>query len=194
MNPAMCLTRLEKTRTLFDKNIAVEKLALLNTLKMKRLTTARQVHRLHDLLCFICAYPDNEQVYALANALLQKFASRSDLKQHRKTLVNSGIAGTSIDYQFYWPMACWLAKNWPEQLQLLWQDIDAPRQQKLLKTLPLLVPFNEATAFDEYDFHPKQWLHRLKGKNETDAVFLLAGSPPVLAMILNGKRYTMIWT
>lgn len=171
MNAATCLTRLEMIRTVFDQDIAVQKLELLDTLKKKRLTTARQVQRLHDLLCFICAYPDNEQVYALANTLLHKFASRSDLKQHRKVLVNSGIAGTSIDYQFYWPMACWLAKNWPEQLQLLWQHIDVPRQQKLLKLMPLLVPFNEATAFDEYDFPPKQWLHRLKGKNETDAVF-----------------------
>ena len=169
LKTATCLTRLEAIKTVFNEDSGRDKLQLLNVLNRGRLTTSNQVRHLHDLLCFICAYPDSREIYQTADTMLQNFGKRGDLKQHRKALANSGIAGTTVDYQFYWPMARWLAHHWPEQLRLLWSDIED--EEKLIKILQLLVSQVEAGAFDEFDCNAMTWIEQLKGPAETDAVF-----------------------
>jgi len=173
LNPASCLTRLEKIKTVFDQATEKEKRQLLQTLSKKRLTTSKQVQRLHNVLCFIYAYPDSEQVFSLVNSILHNFAGRSDLRKHRKALVNSGISGCNIDYQFYWPMARWLATNWPEHLQLLWKESGSEHIDKLFNILPILLPSTESAIFDQYDHSPAEWLDSLKDKAETSATFYI---------------------
>ncbi len=168
-----CLSRLEKSRSVFTTEAATRKLELLSILERGRLNQANRIKRFHELLCFIRAYPDNPEVFQLSDRILRNFYKRSDLKRLRKLLINSGIAGTVIEYRFFWPMARWLSRNWPEQLQLLWTSIDKDQQEKLLKILPLLIPAGEASVFDEFDFSVRDWIKRLKANAETDAVFYI---------------------
>ncbi len=171
MKPAHCLARLEQLKTVFTAAGTNEKLELLEQLRTRPLALASHTRRLHDILCFVHAYPDSPEIYSLVRDMLAGFGRRLDLKRHRKSLVNSGIAGTTIEYRFFWPMARWLAKHWPDELMLNWQQIDRDQQEKLLKILPLLVPPVEASAFDEVDMSAKSWVNRLKSKAESDAVF-----------------------
>jgi len=166
-----CLNRLEKLKTVFTRETATTRLDLLTLLQAGPLPLASHTRRLHDLLCFIRAYPDTPEIFQLSDQMLCNFSKRGDVRQFRGLLTNSGIAGTTIEYRFFWPMARWLARHWPMQLQLVWSSIDKDQQARLLKILPLLVPANEASAFDEQDQRARVWLQQLKGETETDAVF-----------------------
>jgi len=66
------------------------------------------------------------------------FDRRRDLVRHRDALGDSGIAGTSIRYRFFWSTAAWLARRWPRHLVLERDDEEAAA--RLGAALPLLAP------------------------------------------------------
>lgn len=121
------LHTLERLRNQFAPGSAAAKIALLLRLERTRLGSAREVERLHELLCFMRAYPDDARVLATARRMLAGFARRADLRAQRDALENSGIAGTAIRYPFFWSSARWLAQRWPRQLAFDRQDRAAGR-------------------------------------------------------------------
>ncbi|MGY8813334.1 MAG: hypothetical protein ACKVHQ_01265, partial [Gammaproteobacteria bacterium] len=131
------LTRLEKLKTSFGTNQQINKYYLLKKLQNRRLTSAEQVIRLHNVLCFMYAYPDNKEVFLATKSIIDSFSERSDLNAFKIKLINSGIAGTDIHYQFFWPMACWIAENWPDCFNILWNDVE--NEEKLLNIIPFIV-------------------------------------------------------
>ena len=165
------LAALERCRLEFGAAAAGAKLALLEQLARTRLGSARAVKRLHEALCFIRAYPDNTAVLAQVQSMLAGFARRADLRAHRETLADSGIAGTTIHYRFFAGQAQWLAQRWPNELRLDRDDPDA--EARIASALPPLVTPAEAYALIECKLPGYAALDRLRGKNETDAVFLL---------------------
>lgn len=98
--------------------MGAEKRALLHALERTRLTSAREVLRLHEMVLFLRAYPDDARTLTVARRMLRNFSRRRDLREHRDALENSGIAGTSIRFPFFWPTARWLAHRWPRLLTL----------------------------------------------------------------------------
>ena len=118
MTPNIQLAQLEKLRSSHDPGSIVEKLILLESLAKKRFSSADLVHRFHDILTFFRAYPNNIEILQLVERNLQGFASRSDTRRYRNELASSGIAGCSIDYRFFYPMAVWLCNRWTEHLHI----------------------------------------------------------------------------
>ncbi|MBM4221426.1 MAG: hypothetical protein FJ170_05700, partial [Gammaproteobacteria bacterium] len=112
------LTRLEKLRLLYSAAAAGDKRRLLGILAKTQLPSASAVQRLHEMLCWMRAYPDDAQLLGAVNAALAGFAARKDLRRFRRQLADSGIAGTAIHYHFFWPMARWLSTRWPGLLHL----------------------------------------------------------------------------
>ena len=165
------LSSLERHRLAFGAGAAATKLALLKQLARTRLGSAHAVRRLHEALCFIRAYPDNPAVLAQAQAMLDGFARRADLRAHRATLADSGIAGTEVHYRFFAGQAQWLGQHWPDQLRLDRGDSDA--ESRIARALPPLLTLAEAHALAELKLPGYAALDRLRGRNETDAVFLL---------------------
>ena len=166
----MQLTRLTRLRDRYGPGVAAKKLALLTSLERARLTKASEVFRLHEILCFLMAYPDNPTVRARARRLLRAFHGRSDLRRHRNVLADTGIAGTNIRFRFFAPTAIWMARRWPERLQVDWKRLSRP--QRLESVLPLLVHYAETPGLDEWDLGAARWLRRLKGPREGDGAFL----------------------
>jgi hypothetical protein len=164
------LARLERARTAFGGDPERVKLAVLAALERARLATAGQLLRLHDTLCFLRAYPDGPRLLARVERMLAAFERRPDLARHRAALRDSGIAGTAIEYRFFWPTARWLARRWGDRLSIVWKDFEL--QERLLDLLPALTLYGETPALDEIDYPTRQWLARLKGL-ETDAAFLV---------------------
>ena len=165
------LAALERCRLEFDAGAADQKLELLKLLARTRLGSARAVKRLHEALCFMRAYPDNAAVLAQVQAMLARFARRADLRAYRTELADSGIAGTPIHYRFFAGQAQWLAQHWPDQLRLDRDDADA--QARIARALPPLLTPTEAQALAELKLPGYAALDRLRGRAETDAVFLL---------------------
>jgi len=157
------LTALETSKEQFDENSDSYKSGLLDVLVQARFRTASALERFHELLCFMRAYPDGPQM---------GFDARSDLKKFAKELVNTGISGTRIDYEFYWVTASWLCRHWPESLRVCWNEPFA-RRHNLHELLRSLLPYAELILLDESGFSPRDWIDEVKGPDETDAAFLV---------------------
>src|SRR6185369_7700246 len=147
------------------------KLALLARLEGAVLPRASLVLKLHESLCFLRAYPDDAAVAAAVERMLGRFERRRDLRRHREALADSGIAGTVIHFRFFQPTASWLARRWGPRLSVEWT---AFRKAEMLgRWLPLMVLPAEVPAPDEYDFTPREWVDRLRGRRLGDAELLI---------------------
>jgi hypothetical protein len=164
------LNELESIRLEFGPEAARRRLPLLRAVGRARCLSAADVLRLHEVLCFCRAYPDNEAVLAVAERLLAGFARRPDLQQYAGELADSGVAGTAINYRFYATMARWAAARWPERLRIDWAESDAAKVEGVL---PLLASYSETPALDELGLEAAAWLAQLKGPREADGAFLV---------------------
>lgn len=166
------LARLEKLRLVFSQAVAAEKHRLLCRLVNSQLSSAPAVRRLHEMLCWMRAYPDDEQILTATDAALRTFAARKDLQRFRKQLVDSGIAGTAIHYHFFWPMARWLSSRWPALLHL---DRDCGEGENWLRsTWPVALPWIHAETAKRSEESPFRILDSLRGAM-TDASFFVDG-------------------
>ena len=168
--PSSPLSALERRRLRYRPGLAARRLALLRQLDRTSLATAQQVQRLHELLCFLRAYPDDERVLQQVERMLGRFERRADLRAHRDELAYSGIAGTTIWFPFFYPTARWLATRWPDALQL--DRTDTVAEEAIAKLLPALMSPLEAHALRESHLPGFTALDRLRGRR-TDATFLI---------------------
>lgn len=167
---ATALRALEGQRDRYGKGMAAAKLARLGLLERARLRSADAVRRLHEVLCFLRAYPDSSSVLRQVDRMLARFDRRADLKRFRDELAHSGIAGTTAWFPYFWPTARWVATNWPSRLQF--DRGDTVAQTALEYWLPRLVTPIEGDALREAKLPGFVALDRLRGA-VTDATFLL---------------------
>ncbi|MDA0226260.1 MAG: hypothetical protein O2975_09155, partial [Proteobacteria bacterium] len=168
--PASPLSALDRIKDRYGADRARRKRGLLAQLARRRLKTAAQVLQLHEIACFLRAYPDDAAVRAQATLLLRGFARRSDLRAHRDALENSGIAGTAIRHAYFWPMFRWVARRWPRQLRL--DRSDTVASQRIEAALSLLLTSVESEWLRERRPAGFAALDRLRPKQANDAVFL----------------------
>jgi hypothetical protein len=166
------LTELELIKFTFNRRAAKTKLKLLRRLADTSLESADELSHLHTLLCFMRAYPDDRSVLDQVKRMLAGFADREDLRRNREELANSGIAGTDVEYPFFWFTLGWLADRWPDRLRIDWDAI-GKRRALLDRRLPMLMPYCETLALEEATMTTREWIDCLKGANETDAGFLV---------------------
>ena len=166
------LNRLEKLRMEFGGDAPARKRACLAELERTRLAGASAVRRLHETLCFLRAYPDDPAVLEQVERALVSFARRPDLRRHADALADSGIAGTVIRYPFFAETAFWLARRFPRELHLDWDELDDEQEQRLLDRLELLLVHGESSGLDELDLGLCAWLARLAGSAEGHGAFL----------------------
>ena len=170
MTAARALADLAAIRSTYGEPGALARPALLRVLERGSLRTAAQITALHELLCFLHAYPDNEAVFEQISRMLQGFSARPDLQRHRHRLVNTGIAGTDIVYPFGLSTAKWLAARCGDRLSVEWKDVAHP--ETLEGRLQLFSSWAERPVFDEPPLDGRAWLDRLRGV-ATDAAFII---------------------
>jgi len=169
--PTRLLQQLERLKIEYGAGVGPRKLTLLVGLGKRRLERADEVLRLHEVLCFLRAYPDDAELLAQVERMLAGFHRRGDLRRHRRTLEDTGIAGTSIRFRFFAPEARWLARRWGGRLTIDWKRFRNHAQ--LEPFLGLLALYAETPGLDECAGTVREWMERFKGPGETDAVFLL---------------------
>jgi hypothetical protein len=169
---AAALASLTRLGRQYGPGLASRKLDLLAMLARTRLATAPQVKRLHELLCFLHAYPDNRQVQVRVRRMLQAFRGRPDLRRHRATLAGSGIAGTDTPYRFFWPTARWLSARWPGALRL--DRGDAEQAQALLDALPQLLEPVQADLLRRLSRPTLDVLDRFRPRGLGDADYFIS--------------------
>ncbi len=163
------LGALERTKDHYGTGSAEVKLALLHRLERAELRSARAVLRLHELLCFLRAYPDDARVLAEVERMLARFSGRADLRRAREALSDSGIAGTPIRYRFFWSTLRWLARRWPDRIEI--DRSESEVADKLALILPLLVTWAEAAALKELELPAFAAMDRLRARGEGAAAF-----------------------
>lgn len=173
MTVRQALERLESLRFTFGRGAAREKVALLGTLAEGALPDAEHVIRLHDVLAVLRAYPDDRPVLDLVNRLLARFHEREDTGRHRGELVNTGIAGTEIQFRFYWFTLGWLVRRWPDHVRIDWRSFGKRQRALLDGRLGMLMPYGESLAIEEAALTLKQWIDCLRGPEEGDAAFVV---------------------
>ncbi|OGF13764.1 MAG: hypothetical protein A2W00_01155 [Candidatus Eisenbacteria bacterium RBG_16_71_46] len=165
------LGRLERARADYGTDAARRKLVFLRALARAPLARARDVSRLHEVLCFLRAYPDDARVLAEVERMLGAFERRADVLRHRDALADSGIAGTEIRFRFFEPTARWIAGRWPGHIRLDWDQFENAGRLEVF--LPLLALEAEIPGLDEFDFGPRAWIERMRGRRDSDAAFLI---------------------
>jgi hypothetical protein len=165
------LRQLSRIKDQYGDDYASRKASLLRLLARRRLPSAKEVLGFHEILCFLRAYPDDREILAVVERLLDGFADRSDLRRFSKDLTDSGIAGTPINFSFFWFTAIWLARRWPNQIFVNWPDFENSR--KLVDLLHLLLPYSETPALDDLEFPAREWIDQLKKHDDTDAAFII---------------------
>ena len=163
------LTELDRIRAEFGPGWPQRKRALLDGLERARLASARAVAKLHELLIFLRAYPDDRALLEQVERMLAGFEQRSDLREFRAALADSGIAGTTIHFPFFAETAWRLAARFPGNLELDWDAVTEP--DRLERWLPFVAHPAEAPGLDEIAWSPGEWLDRMRGSDR-------GGTPP----------------
>jgi hypothetical protein len=135
---------------------------------MESFADAESLIRFHETLLFQRAYPKSPREVEEAERLLSGFAERvarlrasgADMTPLEEPEV-SGIAGTSFAAIFTYPVARWLARAHPDEVEIDW-DRHA-RQARLGSALPRFLPLLEEDALVEA--HPPygEWIAAARG-------------------------------
>ncbi len=165
------LKRLEALKFEFGSQAAEKKQDCLRALATSPLSSAAQVNRLHEVLCFMQAWPDDGAVLLEVESLLARFHRRRDLRKHVDALADTGIAGTRTHFSFYAATALWLAERCPDRLGIDWEEFE--NTPLLERYLSLLGSYSESLALDNVAMDLPDWINRLKGPSETDAAFVI---------------------
>jgi hypothetical protein len=171
LDTSQILDNLERLRDVHGVDAARTRLSLLAAVRSRRLASAPDVRRLHEILCFSRAYPDDPRVLAAVERELRHFGERDDVRRFTADLLNSGISGTDIVYAFNAWTAQWLAENWPDLLSIEWDSVTDPG--RVLRLLFLFALPSEAPGLDEAPLPAARWAARLAGAGHTDAAFVI---------------------
>ncbi|MGH7357970.1 MAG: hypothetical protein ACREJR_04040, partial [Candidatus Rokuibacteriota bacterium] len=147
---------------------------LLGALAAAAVSRPSALRGLHEALCFLQAYPDDREVLARVDRLLQGFVDRTAAFPPRalRRLHDSGIAGSTIEYPFGLPMSRWLAARLGDRADIAWRNV--PDEERIADALDLLVTPAERDAFSEGGVTVREWVATARaGRPLTDLQVLI---------------------
>ena len=186
-SPGSSLRRLLALKDQFGAPVARRKVELLRAIGSAPLRTAEQVQHLHEVLCFWRAYPDSAQVLRAVETLLEAFSARADVQRHRARLLDTGIAGADIVYEFNYLTASWLARRWPARLAVEWRRVE--ERSATDADADHAGVAGRVPGLDQAPREGRAWLERLRGDGVTDAEWLVDRVAALPAPPLVHDRY-----
>ena len=157
------LDRLSSERGKFSTESAAGKVELLNLLSEAEIRSVPLLKKLHSLLCYFRAYPENREVYRAAGDLLGSFGERvRDLSPWaRDLLADSAIEGTEVWYEFSYDVVSNLLRWYPKDLEIDWEAYEEP---ELLDPILLQgLVRSEVQVFDDGSMSTERWIEIAKG-------------------------------
>jgi len=167
------LDQAESIRLKFGAEFERQRFELLKRMEAGTFRTPSEIQRYHELACFARAWPDSLRVLRLSREIISNFDHRRDLRRFRTRLEGTGIAGTDIAYSFYLPTAKWLAKHWPQQLDVDWDSFE--EHERLDELLKHMAVFAEQQGLNSYGFKGMERIQKMRGdNNDGDGTFLIS--------------------
>jgi hypothetical protein len=172
------LLELEASKLNYGAGSAAKIEKLLASMRDAQFDSAESLIRFHDLLLFLCAFPQSRKIAQLADDLLtgivhevERFqASGADMELFDNEEF-SGIAGTTISDNFTYDVARWLAQRYPQQLSVEWDFEEQGRQMAV--TLPRFIPLLGDDSLVEADTPFFDWMANAAGGAEKILPWLL---------------------
>src|ERR1035437_5980675 len=172
------LLELEASKLNYGAGSAAKIEKLLASMRDAQFDSAESLIRFHDLLLFLCAFPQSRKIAQLADDLLtgivhevERFqASGADMELFDNEEF-SGIAGTVINDNFTYDVARWLAQRYPQQLSIEWNFEEQGRQMAV--TLPRFIPLLGDDSLVEADTPFFDWMANAAGGAEKILPWLL---------------------
>ena len=163
------LDQLDQVKTRFGSREYVTVERILTRLSQRELTDAETLIRFHELLLFLCAYPQNAPIRRLAEAQLRSFVKRVDALRDAEGELPalddpevSGIAGTKIIDTFTYYIVRWLLQRHPAQVAFAWDWFDD--SNRLAETWPRFMPLLDEDALVEANVPYQGWLRAASGQ------------------------------
>jgi hypothetical protein len=172
------LNQLEEAKHRFGSNDA-EVGGLLAAVSGRRFPDPELLIRFHEQLLFIRAYPPGRSVLGLVEKILSKFqgrvarmlASGADPATF-DYIENSGIAGTALHGHYSYGIACWLARRYPDRVEIDWDRYET--REPLAHVLPRLIPLLEEDSLVEQNIPYLAWMDAARGRRRgSDLAFLI---------------------
>ncbi|MBT8090063.1 MAG: hypothetical protein KJO01_07630 [Gammaproteobacteria bacterium] len=195
------IKQLASIRRRFDSTSASEKLDLVRRLQFTDISSASDLRKYHETLCFVRAFPDSDELYHAADDSLHAFEKRVNRigKAARTGLWDTGIGGTPVHYPFSFEVASWLARNAAGEVSIDWQDVDSDTTRLDELLIQLLLPV-ESDYFDSGAVTSQEWIDIVAaGAEGTDFDWLFAQlrtlrSLPVLPQLYESASLPLTWS
>jgi len=172
------LSELEAAKSQYGSGCAARVEKLLASLRKCEFADAESLVRFHDALLFLRAFPQSRKVVTLTEELLggiERQAKRLRTAGGDTELFDSeefsGIAGTVVRESFTYEVARWLARRYPQQIEVEW-DLDEQSWQ-MSSSLPQLLPLLGDDCFVEADTPYLEWLGAAGGGEKRILPWLL---------------------
>jgi hypothetical protein len=177
---------------------------LLVRLARQKIEDLEVLIRFHEILLFLCAYPQGARVRRLAETQLRSFTKRVEALSEADIDLSafdnpeiSGIAGTATVDTFTFYIVRWLLKCHPNQIAFDWDWFND--ENRLAETWPRFMPLLDEDGFVEANVPYQKWLRAAKGRTkELPWLFqrfeLLARSDREKAELYNSQNLFVSWT
>jgi hypothetical protein len=124
---------------------------LLDTANGRPIRSPKALKEWHDLLLFLLAHPVDAREFGWATTQLQRVASVADdmarrSERLRYALINSGVAGTSLQTTGTLCLTRWMLDRWSDRVELF--SVEAPLEE-FTELLRLLLPQTELETVDQ---------------------------------------------
>jgi hypothetical protein len=197
------LNQLDHARHRFGPPEATKITATLGRLTAQRFRDAESLIRFHEILLFLRAYPQNQEIVRLVEKELSRVPER--IKPLRESEVDlsafdnpevSGIAGTSVTDTFsYFIIRC-LVKRHPSQVRFDWNWFED--ENRLAETWPRFMPLLIEDAAVEANVPYREWLRAARDKQSAVSWLLtrferLPRSDFEKAELYDGQKLYVTW-
>lgn len=169
------MRRLHSIRTDFTaRSTKVELIARALASPPRRLA---DIVRLHDTLLFLRAFPDSPAVLAASRSASTSF--HRIVRRARGSLwraEDTGLIGTVTRNAFAFPVAAWLHRWFPDEVEIDWSALDDPSVVDAL--LRPLVRRAEEDAFDSGELSTREWIGLRRGPSKVSDLGVVLSATP----------------
>lgn len=176
MKQSSPVQRLSQIARSFGPAPARRKRELLAAIASRPPRAPRELRLLHELLCFLRAYPDDGRVLGQVVELigeLRGWLRDADLDPASSVLADSGLPGAVHSNVYALPFLAALQRRFPGCFEIDWEALEEP--DDLNNVLGLLVTSGECQGLDDIRLSMPQWFEAARPASmESDLAFLLS--------------------
>ena len=182
---------------------------ILSAIVREKANDAETLIRLHEILLFVTAYPQNARVKQLSESLLKSFEKRVVAAREAGVDLSaldhpevSGIIGRAVIDTFTYPVVRWLVNREQRAVELDWEWFED--ENRLAEAWPRFMPLLEEDAFVEANVPYKSWLRAARAGSNSDLVWLVqrfeslakssGRSEKEIAELFNAQKLYVRWT